>query len=142
MQVAMFKRVKEDATLPVRGDEGSAGYDVTSNVDDVVPAKGRKCIGTGLSARCPDGTYIRVAPRSGLAVKKFIDVGAGVIDQTYTGEIGVVLFNFSDDDFEVKKGDRIAQLIFEKIMTPEVVEVDELPSTERGSGGFGSTGTR
>lgn len=80
------------------------------------------------------------APRSGLAWKHSIDVGAGVIDADYRGPVGVILFNHSDVDFEVKAGDRIAQLIIEKIVTPEVEEVDDLDATERGSGGFGSTG--
>lgn len=80
--------------------------------------------------------------RSGLAVKNFIDVGAGVVDEDYRGILKVVLFNHSDADFEVKKGDRIAQLICEKIYYPELEEVKELTDTERGEGGFGSTGTK
>ena len=88
----------------------------------------------------PEGHYGRVAPRSGLAVKNFIDVGAGVIDCDYRGALGVVLFNHSADDFHIKPGDRIAQLIIEKISTPDVVEVDDLDETARGAGGFGSTG--
>lgn len=86
------------------------------------------------------GTGGLVAPRSGLAWKHSIDVGAGVIDADYRGPIGVILFNHSDVDFEVKPGDRIAQVIIERIMTPEVVEVLDLDSTVRGDGGFGSTG--
>ena len=78
-------------------------------------------------------------PRSGLAVKKYIDVGAGVIDADYRGEIGVVLFNHSEEDFQIKQGDRIAQLILEKIETPPVKETADLPSTVRGKEGFGST---
>nr|KAJ0205231.1 hypothetical protein LSAT_V11C500238990 [Lactuca sativa] len=79
-------------------------------------------------------------PRSGLAWKHSIDVGAGVIDADYRGPVGVILFNHSDNDFEVKTGDRIAQLIIQKIIVPEVMEVDDLDSTVRGAGGFGSTG--
>jgi dUTP pyrophosphatase len=81
-----------------------------------------------------------VAPRSGLAWKHSIDVGAGVIDADYRGPVGVILFNHSDLDFVVKAGDRIAQLIIEKIMTPDVMAVEDLDSTARGEGGFGSTG--
>ena len=95
---------------------------------------------TGISVAIPEGCYGRIAPRSGLAVKRFIDVGAGVIDADYRGEIGVVLFNHSDEDFVVKPGDRIAQLILEKIETPTVKEAEELPDTKRGTDGFGSTG--
>ena len=81
-----------------------------------------------------------MAPRSGLAVKHGIDVGAGVVDYDYRGPLGVVLFNFGQEPFEVKAGDRIAQLVLERIVTPAVEEVEELDSTERGAGGFGSTG--
>ena len=75
-----------------------------------------------------------------MAWKHSIDVGAGVIDADYRGSLGVILFNHSDVDFEVKVGDRIAQLIIEKIMTPDVLEVEDLDSTTRGAGGFGSIG--
>lgn len=80
------------------------------------------------------------APRSGLAWKHFIDVGAGVIDEDYRGNVGVILFNHGEVDFPVKRGDRIAQLVLEKISTPEVVEVESLDETDRAAGGFGSTG--
>ncbi len=88
----------------------------------------------------PPLTYARIAPRSGLAVKNFIDTGAGVVDYDYRGNVGVVLFNHAEEDFQVKRGDRIAQLILERISMADAVEVDELPDTERGAGGFGSTG--
>ena len=82
----------------------------------------------------------RIAPRSGLASKHFIDTGAGVIDADYRGQVKVLLFNHNESDFEIKEGDRIAQLILERIYTPEVVEVQELEESVRGAGGFGSTG--
>jgi len=88
----------------------------------------------------PVGTYGRVAPRSGLASKFMIDTGAGVIDADYRGIVFVLLFNHSEKDFEVKQGDRVAQLIIEKIQTPDVQEVQDLEETLRGAGGFGSTG--
>lgn len=97
---------------------------------------------TDIQVQVPEGSYGRVAPRSGLAVKNFIDVGAGVVDEDYRGNLGVVLFNHSDLDFEVKKGDRIAQFICERIFYPELEEVKSLTDTERGAGGFGSTGTQ
>jgi len=106
-----------------------------------VPAKGKFLVSTGLQIAPPAGHYARIAPRSGLASKLFIDVGAGVVDGDYRGEVKVLLFNFSDTEFEVKKGDRIAQLICEKYAHVEIVETDSLEETERGSGGFGSTGT-
>lgn len=86
---------------------------------------------------CPDG---RIAPRSGLASKNFIDTGAGVIDADYRGQVKVLLFNHADTDYAIKEGDRIAQLILERIVTPDVVEVQELEESVRGAGGFGSTG--
>ena len=82
----------------------------------------------------------RIAPRSGLAVKHSIDTGAGVIDSDYRGQVKVLLFNHSEVDFEIKEGDRIAQLVLERIYTPEILVVDELEETIRGAGGFGSTG--
>lgn len=115
---------------------------IHSAYDYTVPAHGKEMVKTDLQVEIPDGCYGRVAPRSGLAVKNFIDVGAGVIDQDYRGNVGVVLFNHSETSFDIKKGDRIAQLICEQITHPELVEVDSLTETERGAGGFGSTGTQ
>ena len=86
------------------------------------------------------GLHDRIAPRPGLALKKFIDVGVGVVDSDYRGEVGVVLFNHGDQDFEVKMEDKIAQIILEKIGTSKVEEVQALKESARGSGGFGSTG--
>ena len=80
----------------------------------------------------PTGCYGRIAPRSGLALKKFIDVGAGVVDEDYRGELGVVLFNFGEGDFKINMGDKIAQLIFEKIKTPAIIETDDLEETGQG----------
>jgi len=97
---------------------------------------------TDLSIAVPEGTYGRVAPRSGLAVKHFLDVGAGVVDADYRGPLGVVLFNFGKEDYQVREGDRIAQLVLERIVTPDVLEVESLDDTQRGEGGFGSTGKR
>ena len=105
-----------------------------------MPAAGKALVKTDLSIAVPEGTYGRIAPRSSLAWKNSIHVGAGVIDGDYRGTVGVVLFNLSTQDFFVMKGDRIAQLILEKILIAEVEEVDELDITSRGSGGFGSTG--
>ncbi|XP_072987787.1 deoxyuridine 5'-triphosphate nucleotidohydrolase-like [Typha latifolia] len=134
------KKLSQNAILPSRASPLSAGYDLSSAVETTVPARGKALVPTDLSISIPEGTYARIAPRSGLAWKHSIDVGAGVIDADYRGPVGVILFNHSDVDFEVKPGDRIAQMIVERIMTPEVVEVLDLDSTMRGEGGFGSTG--
>ena len=126
--------------MPTRGSPLSAGLDLHAACNMTIKSKERGLVATDLSVACPPGTYARVAPRSGLALKKGIDVGAGVIDADYRGPVGVILFNFGDMDFEVKEGDRIAQLILEKIVVPEIEEVESLEATERGEGGFGSTG--
>ena len=134
------KRLNEHATIPARGSPLAAGYDLSSAEDVSVPKGARGLVSTGIAFTVPYGTYGRIAPRSGLAVKKGIQVGAGVIDRDYTGEVKVVLFNHGDEDFEIKRGDRIAQLIVEQIEMPEIKVVDELLVTQRGEGGFGSTG--
>lgn len=139
----LIHRTVPNAKLPVRSSTGAAGYDLASVVDVVVPARGKCLVSTGLQILLPAGTYGRIAPRSGLAWKHHIDVGAGVIDADYRGIVKVVLFNHSEEDFAVTSGDRVAQLIIEQIMTPNVEEVQnaaDLDLTARGSGGFGSTG--
>jgi dUTP pyrophosphatase len=136
-----IKKLSTDAIIPTRGSDRSVGYDLYSTEDTIVPCQsGRALVETGIAIVLPDGVYGRVAPRSGLAVKHCITVGAGVIDPDYTGEVKVVLFNHGDKDFEVKKGDRIAQLVLERCETPPVKEIEIIEETDRGSGGFGSTG--
>ncbi|RAO69425.1 uncharacterized protein BHQ10_005437 [Talaromyces amestolkiae] len=136
----LVKKLVESAKAPTRGSAFAAGYDLYSAKETVIPAKGKGMVDTGLAIAVPEGTYGRVAPRSGLASKNFIDTGAGVIDADYRGEVKVLLFNFSDVDFTVKEGDRIAQLVLERIYTPDVVVVEQLEESVRGAGGFGSTG--
>ncbi|CEJ53982.1 Deoxyuridine 5'-triphosphate nucleotidohydrolase [Penicillium brasilianum] len=136
----LVKKLVDSAKAPTRGSAFAAGYDMYAAKETVVPAKGKALIDTGIAMAVPEGTYGRVAPRSGLASKHFIDTGAGVIDADYRGEVKVLLFNHSDVDFPVKVGDRVAQLVLEKIYTPEVAVVEELEESVRGAGGFGSTG--
>lgn len=159
--VLEVKRLFDDAELPHKGSDRAAGYDLrahsyafivdnkvgeTVKLDDddvvlVIPANSRCLVKTGIAVAVPEGCYGRVAPRSGLALKKGIDIGAGVIDEDYRGEVGAILFNLNSEPFEVRKGDRIAQFICERIVYPELEEVDELADTQRGAGGFGSTGS-
>ncbi|MGH0134418.1 UNVERIFIED_CONTAM: hypothetical protein FKN15_030692 [Acipenser sinensis] len=117
-----FAKLSEHATSPTRGSTKAAGYDLYSAYDYIIPAMDKAIVKTDIQIALPSGYYGRVAPRSGLAAKYFIDVGAGVVDEDYRGNVGVVLFNFSKDSFEVKKGDRVAQLICEKICYPELQE--------------------
>ena len=132
--------LRETAVIPQRSTQGSAGYDISAACSCVIPSKGKGVVQTGLAISLPSGVYARIAPRSGFAVKKFIDVCAGVIDSDYRAQIGVTIFNHSAVEFPVQVGDRIAQLILEKIKTPAVQKVIVLSATDRGSGGFGSTG--
>ena len=103
----------ENAVLPMRGRAGAAGYDLCVAGNCVIPSQGKGTVGTGLVVALPAGTYARIAPRSGLAIHNFIDFGMGVVDLDYRGEIKVVLFNHSAEDFNVQASDRIAQLILE-----------------------------
>lgn len=133
-------KLNEDAQLPLKGSHAAAGFDLYSCDSQVILPGRRGVISTGISIGLPEGTYGRIAPRSGLAVKNGIDVGAGVVDPDYTGEVKVLLYNFDDKPFAVKPGYRIAQLILEKYHSCEVEEVEALEETSRGDSGFGSTG--
>jgi dUTP pyrophosphatase len=137
-----FAKVVSNAIAPTRAEVGAAGYDLSACEDKIIPAGKWDKVDTGIAVEFPCYCYGRVAPRSGLAFKKGISVGAGVIDSSYRGTIQVILFNHGTEAFSVKSGDRIAQLIFEKIYTPELEEVtyEHLTTTDRGEGGFGSTG--
>ncbi|XP_072881012.1 deoxyuridine 5'-triphosphate nucleotidohydrolase-like isoform X1 [Hemitrygon akajei] len=139
--VLKFAKLSENAYRPTRGSARAAGYDLYSAYDYVILPQDKVIVKTDIQIALPPGFYGRVAPRSGLAAKHFIDVGAGVIDEDYRGNVGVVLFNLGKKSFEVKKGDRIAQLICERICYPELEELKSLDETERGAGGFGSSGT-
>ena len=121
----------------------SAGADVRSKINTVVPAHGRVLIPTGMFVAIPEGYEIQVRPRSGLALKKGITVlnTPGTIDADYRNEIGVILFNTTDEDFVVNAGDRIAQIVLVKVEQINWVEVDELDETER-TDGFGHTGLK
>ncbi|KAK5990879.1 Deoxyuridine 5'-triphosphate nucleotidohydrolase [Cladobotryum mycophilum] len=136
-----IKKLSPQGRVPTRGSAFAAGYDLYAARDTVVPARGKVLVDTDISIAVPAGTYGRIAPRSGLASKHFIDTGAGVIDADYRGQVKVLLFNHAEEDYQIKEADRIAQLVLERIVTPDVVEVEELEDSVRGAGGFGSTGT-
>uniref|UniRef100_A0A6I8RCA4 Deoxyuridine 5'-triphosphate nucleotidohydrolase n=1 Tax=Xenopus tropicalis TaxID=8364 RepID=A0A6I8RCA4_XENTR len=123
--VLKFAKLSDQAYTPTRGSTRAAGYDLYSAYDYVIPALDKMVVKTDIQISVPTGCYGRVA---------------GVIDEDYRGNVGVVLFNFGKEAFEVKKGDRVAQLICERILYPELEEVQALDDTERGAGGFGSTG--
>jgi len=140
------KKITESARLPERANQDDAAFDLFSDEETIIPSMERKVIKTGISIALEPidsevfSSYLRIAPRSGLSVKKGIDVFAGVVDIGYRGEIMVCLFNSSKEDFEVLKGDKIAQIIPTVILKTNVKEVDSLEQTERGEKGFGSSG--
>lgn len=139
--VLKFTRLTPHAYSPVRSTIFAAGFDLRSAYAYDVPPHDRCLVKTDLRFHIPDGCYGRIAPRSGLALHSFIDVGAGVIDQDYRGNVGVVIFNHAHETFKINQGDRIAQLICEKIEYPRLEETaDIFEYTERGTNGFGSTG--
>ena len=127
-------------TLPQYAHPEDAGADLRASVEDIVPARSRKLIATGIHIKLPSGCVGLVWPRSGLAVKQGLDCGAGVIDAGYRGEVKVLLFNHTDTDHRVQPGDRIAQLIVQKVERVQFVPVDALEDSGRGGNGFGSTG--
>lgn len=128
------------AQVPLKAEPGSAGYDIHSLEDTVIQPRQRLAVSTGVSLEIDPWHYVRVAPRSGLSVKKNIDIGAGVVDSSYRGEIKIVMINNGDTPVAIKKGDRIAQLVIERCANPKVEVVKELSSSVRGAGGWGSTG--
>ena len=129
----------EDGMVPAKGSREAAGFDLYAAEDMDIPAGQRRKVRTGIKAKAPPGTYLRIASRSRLALKG-IDAVAGVVDRDYTGEISVILHNSSQTGFTIARQDRIAQLIPERIAYPAVHTVDQLGETERGAGGFRSTG--
>ena len=135
-----IKKLVSHAIIPKRSTPGAVGYDLHSSEGYVILPGHRAVVSTGLSFEFPPGVYGRVAPRSGLSVKHGLNVGAGVVDPDYTGEVKVVLFNHDKAAFVIKPGYRIAQLICERCECPDVEEVEAVTETERGEEGFGSTG--
>lgn len=137
-----FKRIHADAVLPAYAHPGDAGMDLKS-VEDLTIAPGRRAlVHTGLQMALPFGYEAQVRPRSGLALKAGVTVlnTPGTIDAGYRGEVGVILANFGEADFVVRKGDRIAQLVIAPVTIATIAEVDQFEASERGEGGFGSTG--
>jgi dUTP pyrophosphatase len=133
-----------DLPLPARQTPGAAGFDVFSAEPDLVLAPGeRRLVSTGLCMELPEGVECQVRPRSGLALRHGLTLpnAPATIDPDYRGELRVILWNAGDDPVDIPRGMRIAQLVFARFETPEVVEVAELGRSERGAGGFGSTGS-
>lgn len=137
--VLKVKLLDPKAKLPTRAHSTDAGLDLYSIENIVVPSWGKAEVKTGIAVDLPENTYGQVSTKSGLCKKFNLTAEAGIIDQSYRGEIIVFIFNHSDKDYEFKQGDKVAQLIVIRIHCPEVIQVQELDETERGVAGFGST---
>jgi dUTP pyrophosphatase len=151
LEMITFILTTEQASPPIRGTLKSAGYDLKSSENLVIPARSHKAVKTGVKVTLPSNTYGRIASRSGLSFKHGIEVGAGVIDEDYRNELMVILHNHSDVDFVVEEKDRIAQIIIERVAYPITNIVDlrgrnqaaeSCVRSTRGLGGFGSTGVK
>jgi dUTP pyrophosphatase len=143
--IVRFRRLASnpDLPLPQRQTSGSAGYDVASaEADFVLRAGERRLVSTGLEMELPDGVECQIRPRSGLALKHGITLpnAPATIDPDYRGELRVIVWNAGPEDVPIARGTRIAQLVFARFETPEIVASEELSATGRGVGGFGSTG--
>ena len=136
--IIKFQLTDRDAQLPVRATDDAAGIDLFSPLQVTVKAKNRCVLDTNIKAQLPEGCYGRLAPRSSLAANHGLDIGAGVIDPDYRGTIKLVIFNFGEKDYTVQQGERVAQLICETIVKPEIQQVDKLSPTQRAEGDFGS----
>ncbi len=138
----LWKKIDPAAKLPAYAHPGDAGMDICSIEELTLPPGGRVLVHTGLVLQLPPGAEAQVRPRSGLALKHGVTVlnSPGTIDAGYRGEVGVILANFGQEPFSVEKGMKIAQIVFARVEPVEIEEVRETDATERGTGGFGSTG--
>jgi len=140
----LVKKLNSEAELPKYKTEGSSGMDLKALIEKPITIKPQNSalIPTGLSIAIPEDTEVQIRPRSGLAAKSSLSVlnTPGTIDSDYRGEIKIILFNHGKEEFTVNNSDRIAQMILMPVLKAEFEEVEELPKTVRGSGGFGSTG--
>ena len=146
MTKILIKRLSKEVSLPKYETSGSSGMDLAANIDanfNIDPGK-TAIIPTGLALSIPKGFEVQIRPRSGLAAKQKISVlnTPGTIDADYRGEVKVILINLGQETFKVEKGLRIAQMVVCPVVQAQLKEVDDLSETERGKGGFGSTGTK
>ena len=146
MTEILIKRLSKNVILPRYETEGSSGLDLAANIDkqiEILPGKS-EVIPTGIAVAIPKNFEIQIRPRSGLAAKRQISVlnTPGTIDADYRGELKVILINLGQESFKVEKGLRIAQMVVCPVVQAQLEEVDDLNETERGKGGFGSTGTK
>lgn len=139
-----FVKLREGAHIPQKAHEDDAGFDLYASEDFLLKAHGFGCVPTAISIELPHGTEAQVRPRSGLAARHGVTVlnAPGTIDAGYRGEVKVILINHGDADFEITAGMRIAQLVISSVISAEFIEVSSLEDSDRGEGGFGSSGTK
>ena len=137
-----IKKINSEATLPSYVHEGDAGMDLFSCENYILDSGERKVFGVGLKFEIPEGYEMQLRPKSGLALEHGISIlnTPGTIDSCYRGEVGVILINQGNGDYGIKKGEKIAQAVINKVETVKIIEVEELSDSSRGEGGFGSTG--
>ena len=137
-----IKKLHSEAITPKYAHQGDAGMDIYSVEELIIPSKERGLVKTGLSFEIPEGYEIQVRPKSGLALNHGLTIlnTPGTIDSGYRGEICVIIFNSSAKDYQVKKSEKIAQIVLKKVESMDIEEVNELSDSSRGQGGFGSTG--
>ena len=145
MEILEIKRISKEALLPVRQTAQAAGYDLSAFLtEDIVLAPGeRKLIPTGIMMAIPEGLEGQIRPRSGLAIKHGIGLlnSPGTIDADYRGEVKIIMINHGQEDFTVTNKMRIAQIVFSKVISLDIIEKEQLSTTNRGEGGFGHSGT-
>jgi len=140
--IVKVKKLTKDAKLPVQALPGDVGFDLFVNEELVLKPGERKLVGTGIKIALPEGYEAQIRPKSGLAINHGLTVlnTPGTVDAGYRGEIKVILINLSNEEFRIKKGQKIAQMVFNKVEIPRLEEVEELDKTARNERGFGSTG--
>lgn len=138
--VLQVKKLSDDGIIPTRGTPFAAGIDLYSPLNTSVEPFSRQLVKLDIAVEIPENMFGHILPRSGIALKSGIHIGAGIIDSDYRGNLGVLLFNLSNIPFVIERGDRIAQLVIKKYEKLDIVEVNETSSTCRGNMGFGSTG--
>jgi len=137
-----IKRLDKNVDAPMYAHDTDAAFDLRASDDIILKSKEKKIVKTGLSVAIPQGYAGLIWDRSGLAAKNSLHVMAGVIDSGYRGEVGVVMVNLGDTDFQVEQNMRIAQMLVQPVATPKIIEVDELDDTDRSANGFGSSGLK
>ena len=139
-----IKKLYPDVEIPKYQTSGAVGFDLRAVENISIPSGEARLIGTGLAVELPIGYELQIRPRSGLALKHSITVlnSPGTVDSDYRGEIKVILINHGKSDFQISKGDRIAQAVVNRVEIVDIVEVEKLSETQRGDKGFGSTGRK